>query len=64
MESKRALPDVFLNTNNPIISEVLGFNNNVTMGNMNCIYYVTLYNTIPVRTYACPTQNLLTILPY
>ncbi len=23
MESKRALPDVFLNTNNPIISEVL-----------------------------------------
>ncbi len=45
MESKRALPDVFLNTNNPIISEVFGFNNNVTMGNRNCIYYVTLYNT-------------------
>jgi len=31
--------------NNPIISEVFGFNNNVTMGNRNCIYYVTLYNT-------------------
>jgi hypothetical protein len=45
MESKRALPDVFLNTNNPIILEVFGFNNNVTMGNRNCIYYVTLYNT-------------------
>jgi hypothetical protein len=45
MESKRALPDVFLNTNNPIISEVFGFNNNVTMGNRNCTYYVTLYNT-------------------
>jgi hypothetical protein len=35
-----------LNTNNPIISaEVFGFNNNVTMGNRNCIYYVTLYIT-------------------
>jgi hypothetical protein len=45
MESKSALPDVLLNTNNPIISEVFGFNNNVTMGNRNCIYYVTLYNT-------------------
>jgi len=45
MENKRALPDVFLNTNNPIISEVFGFNNNVTMGNRNCIYYVTLYKT-------------------
>jgi len=45
MESKKALPDVFLNTNNPIISEVFGFNNNVTMENRNCIYYVTLYNT-------------------
>ena len=31
MESKRDLPDVFLNTYNPIISEVFGFNNNVTM---------------------------------
>jgi hypothetical protein len=45
MESKRVLPDVFLNTNNPIISEVFGSNNNVTMGNRNCIYFVTLYNT-------------------
>jgi hypothetical protein len=34
-----------LNTNNAIISEVFGFNNNVTMGNRNSIYYVTLYNT-------------------
>ncbi len=42
--SKRALLDVFLNTNNSIILEVFGFNNNVTMGNRNCIYYVTLYN--------------------
>jgi hypothetical protein len=45
MESKRALPDVFLNTNNPIISEVFGFNNNVAIGNRYCIHYVTLYNT-------------------
>jgi hypothetical protein len=34
MENKRALPDVFLNTNN-----------NVTMRNRNCIYSFTLYNT-------------------
>jgi hypothetical protein len=45
MESKRALPDVFLNTNNTTVSEVYGFNNNVEMGNRNCVYYVTLYNT-------------------
>jgi len=45
MEYERALPDVFLITNNSTVSEVFGFNNNVTMGNMNCIYYVTLYNT-------------------
>jgi hypothetical protein len=34
------LPDVFLNTNNSIISEVFGFNNNVTTGKRNCIYWV------------------------
>jgi hypothetical protein len=45
MEPKRSLPDVFLNTNNSTVSEIYGYNNNVAMGNRNCIYYVTLYNT-------------------
>jgi hypothetical protein len=27
------------------VSEIYGYNNNVAMGNRNCIYYVTLYNT-------------------
>jgi len=45
MESKRHVLDLFLNTNNPVISKIFGYNNNVTMENCNCIYYVTLYNT-------------------
>jgi hypothetical protein len=45
MESKRQVCDLYLNTNNPVISNIFGYNNNVTMGNRNCIYYVTLYNT-------------------
>jgi hypothetical protein len=45
MEPKRSLQDVFLNTSNPTVSEIYGYNNNVAMGNRNCIYYVTLYNT-------------------
>jgi hypothetical protein len=40
-----SLVDVFLNTNNPTVTEFFGYNNNATMGNRNCIYYVTLYNT-------------------
>jgi hypothetical protein len=27
------------------VTEFFGYNNNVAMGNRNCIYYVTLYNT-------------------
>jgi len=45
METKRHIPDLFLNTNNPFVSKIFGYNNNVMMGNRNCIYYVTLYNT-------------------
>jgi hypothetical protein len=45
MQTKRHVSDLFLNTNNPIVSNIFGYNNNVTMGNRNCIYYVTLYNT-------------------
>jgi hypothetical protein len=43
--SQLHIVNLFLNTNNPIISKIFGYNNNVTMGNHNCIYYVTLYNT-------------------
>jgi len=42
METKRDITDVFLNTNNPVVSQIFGYNNNVAMGNHNCIYYVTL----------------------
>jgi hypothetical protein len=45
LETKRHVSDLFLNTNNPIITKIFGYNNNVTIGNRNCIYYVTLYNT-------------------
>jgi len=45
IESKRHVSDLFLNTNNPVISNFFGYNNNVLIGNCNCIYYVTLYNT-------------------
>jgi hypothetical protein len=45
MESKRHVLDLFLNTNNPVISKIFGYNNNVMMGDHNCIYYVTLYDT-------------------
>jgi hypothetical protein len=45
MESGSHVSDLFLNMNNPIYSNILGYSNNVTMGNRNCIYYVTLYNT-------------------
>jgi len=45
METTRDIADVFLNTNNPVVSQIFGYNNNVAMGNRNCIYYVTLYST-------------------
>jgi hypothetical protein len=45
METKRDIADVFFNTNNPVVSQLFGYNNNVAMGNRNCIYYVTLYRT-------------------
>jgi len=45
IEMKRQISDLYLNTNNPVVSKIFGYNNNVTTGNRNCIYYVTLYNT-------------------
>jgi hypothetical protein len=43
MMTRRHMADLFLNTNNPVVSNIFGFNNNVNMGNRNCIFYVTLY---------------------
>jgi hypothetical protein len=37
--------DVFLNTNNPSMSKILGYNNNVCMGGINVLYYCTLYSS-------------------
>jgi hypothetical protein len=45
LESTRGIPDVFMNTHNAIVALLLGYNNNVTSGNRDLIYYVTLYNT-------------------
>ena len=45
LDPRRELPDVYLNTHNVTVSEIFGYNNNVAMGNRNCIYYVTLYST-------------------
>jgi hypothetical protein len=36
METRRDIADVFLNTNNPVVSQIFGYNNNVAMGNRNC----------------------------
>jgi hypothetical protein len=38
MQTKRHVSDLFLNTNNPIVSNIFGNSNNITMGNRNCIY--------------------------
>jgi hypothetical protein len=43
--AKRDSWDVFVNVNNPVVSEVLGYNNNVCMGNINTLYYCTLYTS-------------------
>ena len=37
--------DVFVNTNNPIVSKILGYNNNICMGSINTLYYCTLYTS-------------------
>jgi hypothetical protein len=37
--------DVFVNTNNDTVSRLFGYNNNVTMGSINLLYYCTLYTS-------------------
>jgi len=43
--STRDVPDVFMNAHNRTVSALLGYNNNVSSGGRDMIYYVTLYNT-------------------
>ena len=42
---KRNIGDQFMNTNNDITTTVLACNNNVTIGDKACFFYVTLYQT-------------------
>jgi len=42
---KRQPWDVFVNTNNPIVSRIIGYNNNICMGSINTLYYCTLYTS-------------------
>jgi len=37
--------DVFVNTNNPTVSNIFGYNNNVCIGSINTLYYCTLYTS-------------------
>ena len=43
--STRGVSDVFMNAHNKAVCTVLGYNNNVSSGGRDMIYYVTLYNT-------------------
>ena len=45
MIPKREFWDVFVNTNNSIVSGVLGYNNNICIGSINTLYYCTLYTS-------------------
>ena len=45
IEPKRSLGDLYMNTHNPTVSTLLGFNNNVTSGNRDAMYYITMYIT-------------------
>ena len=42
---KRNIGDQFMNVNNDIVTTVLACNNNVTIGDKACFFYVTLYQT-------------------
>ena len=42
---KRNIGDQFMNVNNDIATTVLACNNNVTIGDKACLFYMTLYQT-------------------
>jgi hypothetical protein len=37
--------DVFVNDNNPVVTNIFGYNNNVCMGSINTLFYFTLYSS-------------------
>jgi hypothetical protein len=43
--TKRQAWDVFVNTNNPSTTKIFGYNNNICIGNINTLYYCTLYRS-------------------
>jgi hypothetical protein len=45
VETKRQISDVFLNTHNPTVTAFIGYNNNVSLGNLDVMFYSTLYVT-------------------
>ena len=45
IEPKRELCDLHMNTHNPAVTTLLGFNNNITSGNRDAMYYITMYST-------------------
>jgi hypothetical protein len=45
IQPKRKPWDAFVNTNNPVVSKVFGYNNNVCMGSINTLFYCTLYTS-------------------
>ena len=45
IQPKRKSWDVFLNTNSPVITNVLGYNSNICMGSINTLFYCTLYTS-------------------
>ena len=42
VQTERKPWDVFFNTNNPHVSNIFGYNNSVSMGTINTLYYCTL----------------------
>ena len=45
IQPKRKPWDAFVNINNPVVSKVFGYNNNVCMGSINTLFYCTLYTS-------------------
>jgi len=43
VQTERKPWDLFVNTNNPYVSKIFGYNNNVSMGSISTLYYCTLY---------------------
>ena len=57
--SKRNIGDQFMNVNNDIATILLSCNNNVTIGDKSCFFYVTLYQTKPnQKEESCTYHNI------